>query len=661
MSLAETLRVEVATGTDKEVSDAPAVVSVITAEDIAAIGARSLSEALEHIPGLHVAPSINRLSPMFSIRGIFTDSTPQVLVLIDGVDMSEMTALSTPYAFYYPTHFIERIEIIRGPGSAVYGADAFSGVINIITKQPEGNNSATANLRLGSFDTQEAWINASFISGKFKGTMSISHKEHGSDNDRITPYGVMKRDGDVSNLHLNVDYGNFSFKNWYWKTNQYMGVGAGIIGNDLDLDRSRSWRSQLSWQGELSEHWSGSTDFSYGSSDYDGYFQLFPPGVWPVGNDGNLFIPPFTPINFPDGVIGNPLAATERSRLNASAIYSGQENHRVRIGLGFERSKLTDVKEFKNFGPGIIDIDNLPADGISQALIDVSGTPFAYTPEYDRDLWYVSVQDEWQISSQLALTTGVRFDHYSDFGSTTNPRVALVWNVSQTLTSKFLFGTAFRAPRVSELAFINNPTVLGNPNLEPEEIRTAEIALDYRPSSTFNSQLNVFSYQSENLIQLDSAFTFENRGEQDGIGFELETNWQLSDQLQTRASLSWLDSELPLTGEDKERVPGLMAYLDFRYQFSSQLLVSMQHYWITDRKRQAGDLRPEVDDYLQSDLNLLWRASEQWEIQLGVKNIFDDNIVEPVPNSALFALGLGFPDDYPMQSRQVFGSVSYQF
>jgi outer membrane receptor protein involved in Fe transport len=158
---------------------------------------------------------------------------------------------------------------------------------------------------------------------------------------------------------------------------------------------------------------------------------------------------------------------------------------------------------------------------------------------------------------------------------------------------------------------------LGNPDLEPEKIRTAEIAIDYRPTDTFNSQLNVFSYQSENLIQLDTAFTFQNRGEQDGIGFELETNWQLSDQLQTRASLSWLDSELPLTGEDKERVPRLMAYLDIRYQFSSQLLVSMQHYWITDRKRQAGDLRPEVDDYLQSDLNLLWRASEQWGNPVG--------------------------------------------
>jgi iron complex outermembrane receptor protein len=332
MSLAETLRVEVSTGTDKQMSGAPAIVSVVTKEDIAAIGARTLSEALEHIPGLHVAPSINRLTPLFSIRGIFSDNTPQVLVLIDGNDISEMTALSTPYGFHYPTHFIERIEIIRGPGSAVYGADAFSGVINIITKQPSGQNSATANLRVGSFDTKEAWMNANFVNGELKGSLSISHQDHGSDNDRTTSYGVMKRDGDVSNLHLNLAFGNFSLKNWYWKSDQYMGVGAGIFGNDLDIDRSKSWRSQLSWQGELNEQWLGTVDVSYGQSDYNAYFQLFPPGVWPVGNDGNVFIPPFTPISFPDGVVGNPRAATKRSRLNTSAIYSGHEDHRVRLG-----------------------------------------------------------------------------------------------------------------------------------------------------------------------------------------------------------------------------------------------------------------------------------------------------------------------------------------
>lgn len=212
MSLAETLRVEVATGTDKQVSDAPAIVSVITAEDIRAMGARTLAEALEHIPGLHVAASINRLTTMFSIRGIFSDATPQVLVLIDGVDISELTALSIPYNFSYPTQFIQRIEIIRGPGSALYGADAFSGVINIITQQPTEENATTAGLQLGSFDTVQAWVKANLVHGKLKASLSVSHEEQGNDSDRVTPYGVMKRDRDTENVHLNLQYNSVSWK-----------------------------------------------------------------------------------------------------------------------------------------------------------------------------------------------------------------------------------------------------------------------------------------------------------------------------------------------------------------------------------------------------------------------------------------------------------------
>lgn len=440
-----------------------------------------------------------------------------------------------------------------------------------------------------------------------------------------------------------------------------MGVGAGIFANPVDRDVSKSWHSQISWQDRIAQNWDGTADVSFSYSNFDAFFQLFPPGTWPVGNDGNIFVPPFTPVSFPDGVIGNPQATTKRVKANASALYSGTEDHIVRIGLGVERAKLNDIRELKNFGPGIIDSENLPENGISQAIIDISGTSFVYTPEYDRDLWYVSVQDEWRINDKIQLTAGLRYDNYSDFGSTTNPRAALVWKVSDTLTSKFLYGSAFRAPRVSELAFVNNPTTLGNPELDPEKIRTLEVALDYRPSALFSSQLNLFSYQSEGLIQLDTSFTFQNRGEQDGMGFELEANWQPTNRLSTRASISWLDSKLPVTGEQKERVPGFMSYLDLRYQFSDHVILSVQNYWISDRKREAGDFRPEVKDYLQTDMNLVWRSEQHWEIQLGVKNLLNESIVEPVANSALFALGLGFPNDYPMHSRQVFGNVVFKY
>lgn len=675
MDLGEMLKVEVATGTAKELSEAPAVVSVITAADIHATGARTLAEAVERVPGLHVMRSEFRLGNMFAIRGIQTTTTPQILVLMDGVSLSELAQWATPISFKYPTNFIDRIEIIRGPGSAVYGANAYSGVINIITKQATSGINYSVGGRLGSFDTKEAWLNANFELGQLKVALSYTRQEQGNDDDQVTPFGVLERQNELNNLHLNLTYGNFTMKNWYWDTEQFMGVGASLWGNDVDVDISDSYKTQLDWSANLSDRLEASAKVSYYNSASNAYFQLLPAnraidpalpdGTWVIGDDGNLFTGN-TPVNFPNGVIGNPSGDTKRIHASAAVIYSPNDSHRIRVEVGGEQEKLTNVREIKNFGPGVLDVDSLPeyfVPGTFQAtqLVDVTGTDYIYSPKYDRDLWYISLQDEWKIVQGWELTAGIRHDNYSDFGSTTNPRVALVWNTTDKLTSKLLYGSAYRAPMVAELAYINNPATLGNPNLNPETIETIELAFDYRLDKQCTAMLNLFSYQAEDLIATDETGVNNNIGQQDGLGVELEVNWQLTQALQINVNFSYLNAELPLTNEDKALVPGKMSYLDLRYQVNNEWQLSTQTYLITDRKRQMGDTRDQVDNYTQVDFSASWQPEEVWALKFGVKNLLDEEIYEPSPNSGLFALGLGFPGDYPMNSRNIFGEVSFSF
>ena len=87
----------------------------------------------------------------------------------------------------------------------------------------------------------------------------------------------------------------------------------------------------------------------------------------------------------------------------------------------------------------------------------------------------------------------------------------------------------------------------------------------------------------------------------------------------------------------------------------------MQNYWITDRKRQLSDSRPDVDNYLQADITLMWQLDPSWNTRIGIKNLFNEKIVEPLPNSPLFGLGLGFPDDYPKENRSIFCSVEFKY
>lgn len=661
MDLEEILKVKVATGTSRTISEAPSIVSVITQEDIKAMGITTLAEAVEQIPGLHVSNSLNRLTSLFGIRGIRTNNTPNVLVLIDGVNIAEITALSVPYAFRYPVNFIKRIELIRGPGSAVYGADAFSGVINIITQSPSDLTDTTVGLNVGAFDYTEAWVNSQFSVDDLNVALSITRQRKGNDSERVTQYGVLQRDGEFDNIQLNATYRELTFNGWYWRSDQEMGSGAGIVGNDIDRDISETISAQLRWVTDISEYVHFEADTSYTNHKLDGLFQLFPEGTWPVGDDGNLFLPPFTPVSFPDGVIGNPIYESYRYRVNSAVVYSGLDKHRIRVGIGAERAGLGDVREFKNFGPGVLDSDSRPDDLVSDNIVDVSGTPFVYTPYFERDIWYVSLQDEWQMTEDWALTAGVRYDRYSDFGSTVNPRFALIYSASDKLTVKTLYGSAFRAPKAAELVFINNPTTLGNPDLSPEEIQTLELVLDYRFSPTLNGSLNAFTYESDELIELDETFVFQNIGQQDGKGVEAELNWQVSNQLTTRLNMAFLDAELTDRNADKDQVPTFSSFLDLRYQFAPTWLMSVQSYWITGRERQLGDLRPSINDYHKVDVTLLWEPDNKWTARLTLRNAFDDDVREPSPNSALFAIGLGFPEDFPMEGRNLIFSMNYLF
>ncbi|WP_290659942.1 TonB-dependent receptor plug domain-containing protein [Aquabacterium sp.] len=142
--------VSIATGSRVPVSRAPAVATVITSQDIASIGATDLDQVLETVPGLHVARETQGFAPVYVIRGINLGFNPQVLLLINGIPMTTLYTGNRGGAWGgMPVENIARVEVIRGPGSALYGADAFSGVINVITKTSGDINGTEVGLRGG--------------------------------------------------------------------------------------------------------------------------------------------------------------------------------------------------------------------------------------------------------------------------------------------------------------------------------------------------------------------------------------------------------------------------------------------------------------------------------------------------------------------------------
>ncbi|NOX91250.1 MAG: TonB-dependent receptor plug domain-containing protein, partial [Gammaproteobacteria bacterium] len=237
--------VSIATGGQKELSRAPAVATVITAENIARMGALNLDQVLESVPGLHVTLSSVRLTPVYSIRGIQSDIGPHVLMLVNGVPITQMWQGDRGLLSTLPIADIARVEIIRGPGSAVYGADAFAGVINVITKSAAEMDGTSISATAGSFGT----IQTAILHGKTYDDLDItfSMQYSGTDGDdsriidedgqtfwdnsagtnvSLAP-GPLDTRAQRIDTRLGFSWDNWKIQAWNWRIKD-AGVGPGL-------------------------------------------------------------------------------------------------------------------------------------------------------------------------------------------------------------------------------------------------------------------------------------------------------------------------------------------------------------------------------------------------------------------------------------------------
>ena len=364
-------------------------------------------------------------------------------------------------------------------------------------------------------------------------------------------------------------------------------------------------------------------------------------------------------INFTDGLISNPSIVSEDAQIESINVYSGIKAHRLRVTFG-RRHQSIKTEEAKNFGPGVITSPRTTSV-VDGHLTDVSNTDNVFLENTSRTINFFSLQDEWQIGANLDLVSGVRYDNYSDFGDTINPRIALVWRASDTLTTKLLYGSAFRAPSFGELGLQNTPGVVGNKNLAPETIDSYELGLNFRPRLYFQTSFNLFTYQAKDLIELrPSAGSNQtsNARDQEGYGFEWGINWKLNKQLRFNANLAWQQSHSSDTNDATADAPGRQFMLNSYWKLAPQWLVSSQVNWVGDRVRAAGDIRDNIADYTLVNLVLKrQRLYKNLDITFGVRNAFDSDAREPSSTSGSF---MPVADDFPLPGRSFWTEVRYQ-
>lgn len=631
--------VTIATGSKQSVRRAPAVATVITSEEMRAMGATDLEDVLGRVPGLHVSRQGGFYVPTWTMRGVFSQYNQQVLVLWNGMPLT--TALrgdrgNTAWR-NIPIDSLARVEVLRGPGSALYGAEAYAGVINLISKTGQDIAGTEVGVRSGSFASHETWLS----SGQRQGSWEHAVFAHYSQSDGFE--GLIERDAQTANdaafgtqvslapgalnlksrlYQLGVDVG---WNRWRLRANgqqRSFESGAGIVFalDPVALQRTRRLNAELSWS-EL--NFIGNVEAG-ASLDHQAYelrypvpLQIFPPGTrFPTGL-------------FADGMRGAPETWERRWRLQGYLSGTMSASHKWRIGLGTELLDLYRVKEGRNFRWAPNGLPIPLAGGYTQ-----EGDLFLYP--HDRTHHHVYAQDEWQLAPDWQLTAGVRHDRYSEVGGTTNPRMALVWDARHDLTLKALYGRAFRAPSFAELYSFSNPVARGNTAIKPETIATSELVAHWEPNRNLQVMVNLFRFRMEDIIRPTpnnipgTGTTFNNTSGQTGQGGEAEVRWQLRSNLNLNASFSWQRGRDLATGAKPGYAPEKRGLLGVDWAVSPEWRLVAQLLQVGERPRPPGDARAPLEGYVNADMALRWTpAGQPWQMGVQIRNLGNADIREP--------------------------------
>jgi outer membrane receptor protein involved in Fe transport len=564
LSLEELMNVRVRspTRTSEAVATAPSVVSVITAEQIRLLGLRTLADALELMPGVSIVTTASGAQRV-AIRG---EADPdEVLFVLDDERLNDF--YDGTYILEMPIENVERVELIRGPGSALYGTNASAGVVSIYSK--DGNHDLW-----GGVGGEMTFDHSVGGGGRAHLKLARSWRRwtlrlFGSYWDTTGPRVLVTRDNaDPSYSHVpgetdgatRIGMAQFLLRrdslltagDWIelWSLFLYRNRDPDFGPNDVFATKGHFERSafylRLAYHAPLPKGVAIEHRFHFDRRWDDNLIQDQPAGFFHEV-DGNFTREPGEV--FPNGQFRSFAYTTYR------LAESGQIEWKVQHPRGIVDNDL--------IVGGLLEYDWLPRFAYGQNFC--CGEAFVYagptlanydqlplTQQHkDRFNSAMFVHNQLQPWKWLWITVGLRFDWFSDFGTTWNPRVALVARPHPKISLKLLYGRAFRAPSFRELydqTGVSETTsglrIQGNPSLQPEMTDTAEIGFETTPWHLLTLRANGFYIRTSNEIDVDNTFTFSgarfiNIPGVQGWGGEAEAQLHFDDTNYLSANLSY--------------------------------------------------------------------------------------------------------------------------
>ena len=607
LSLEDLMNVNIYTASKRwqKIAEAPASISIVTADEIQKYGYRTLAEILRSVKGMYIG--YDRNYNYIGVRGFSRpgDYNTRVLLLVDGHRINDNVFDQAYLGTDFPIDIdlIERVEFIRGPSSSLYGGSAFFGVINVITKRGHDSKGVTASFEAGSFGTYKGRVSygADFKNGL---EMLVSSSFFNSRGQRLfyrefdmpeTNNGFAD-DADYDESHsflANVSFHDFRLQAVHSSRGKGIPTAAfGTVFNDprtrtidadayVDVGYQRTFSNSLDVVGRL----------FYDRYEYDGTY---------IVDYAGTGVPPF--VENKDFTRGRWWGG----ELNLS---KNVEKHRVTVGVEYRGNLRQDQ-------------GNYDADPYFSYLDDKRSSK----------IWALYVQDEFRIHEKLIVNAGLRYDHYDTFGGTANPRVALIYKPDEHGAVKLLYGQAFRAPNYFELFYQASVTNKPNPFLKPETIKTTELILE-RYGKHFRFAVSAFYNDINGLITqridpADGRIQFSNLENVHGKGVETAIEGRLANGIEGRLAYTLQNSTSERTQDSLSNSPRHLAKMNFSVPLARRkVFASVQALFSSDRRTLAG---ADLATVFVCNATVLSKSLfKTFDVSAGVYNLFNARYADP--------------------------------
>ncbi|HEI8865638.1 TPA: TonB-dependent receptor [Serratia odorifera] len=659
---AEDVMVVTASGYEKKITNAAASVSVISQQELQANKYNDLGEALRAVEGVDVESSTGKTGGLeISIRGMPASYT---LILIDGVRQngsSDVTpngfsAMNT--SFMPPLTAIERIEVIRGPMSTLYGSDAIGGVVNIITKQSTDIWSTSINTGINLQESRR-WGNSTVANFWSSGPLVpeiLDMQVRGSTTQRQGSSITSLNDTAVTRVPYPTEAENYNFGT---RLDLKTG-GSDTIWLDFDT-ASQRYNNNDGQLGSLTGGYDKTLRYQRQKVTL-GHNTTLPIGIWKSTLSWNETTNK-----------GRQLAAA--SLTPAKASLAGNPRELKNTNVIIDSLLLTPLGDAHLLTLGGEFWDAKMKDGV---VIANSGKSF------HQKSWSAYAEDEWRIVEPLALTAGTRYEHHEVFGGHLSPRAYLVWNMADDWTLKGGVTTGYKAPSLSQLhsgisGVTGQGTInsVGNPDLKPEKSTSFEAGLYYENNAGLNANITGFytDYRSKIVSYAidDHTRSYSNSGKARTDGIEFATSfplwsdiWNLSlNYTYTRSEQQDGDNKgAPLSNTPKhvantrlswQATETMNAWLNARYRGAAPRFTQNYQNLSVVQKKVYDDRGANLKAWAVLDMGLSYKVTDALTLNTAVNNLLNKDFSDVTQYRA--GRSTTYAGDYFQTAQSTTGSV----